>query len=141
MRRLDIHDTLDTLCERHLGRKLRLELDCAWSYFPSTGRYKGTFAVVELDDDSADIRIDRHLLEWPWVPTYFLKDLVWHEGVHVWRYEESEDIDANHSSVFELAACLYPQRLKAESWYRRNEERLLRYLDKVRTKHDILRAC
>ncbi len=142
MRRLDIHDTVDSLCERLLARRLRLEIDCSWEYFPRNNPYyAGTYAFVAAYDHEAHIHLDKHLLECPWVPLYFLRDLVWHETVHLWRFEESDDLDAEHSSVFELAACLIPGRLKAESWYRSNRERLDRHLEKVRRNHRFACAC
>jgi hypothetical protein len=137
-RRLDIHNVMDDMCERYLGRTLTSEVDCAWEYFPSAGYWNHALAGVFINgDDSIDLRLDRHLLEADWIPLYFLRNLVWHEAVHIFRYEESDDIDAGHSSAFQLAMCLYPGRLRAEAWHTANEDRLCRYLDRVRVASDV----
>ncbi len=135
MRRLDPHDVLDDMCERYLGRRLRTELDVAWDYFPGRGWLNEAHAAVSLDDHGAVIRLDRHILETPWVPAYYLRLLIFHEAIHVFRWEEVEDIDENHSPAFNTLAALYPGHLRAMSWFERNGARLDRRLERVRRRH------
>lgn len=142
MRKLNPHDVLDDMCERYFGRILRTELDVSWSYFPSKGSWNECEAAVVFDDDhTATIRLDKHILETPWVPAYYLRALIFHEAAHVFRWEESEDLDAGHSPAFNLLVALYPGHHKAMLWYAKNGDRLRRRLSKVRTQMDESQAA
>lgn len=122
-RRVDLHAMLDDLCERHLGRTLD-DVDIEWGV-PSD-YVANALACIGLDeDDELVITID-HALALPWVPCYFLRDVVWHEACHAVLYERTGEPfgDMDHGPTFRVLESLHRDRLRAAAWERRHGERL-----------------
>jgi hypothetical protein len=83
---------------------------------------RGERWISEYDARRHRIRVSV-LLDRPWVPGYFLRDLVGHEILHsLIPWVDGQD---PHTSVFLKAEARLPGHARAELWLKRNVDRLL----------------
>lgn len=125
----NLHEVLDDLCERYLGRTLDVEIE--WGDpEPHTGI--PSYACVGLDDDDELVITIDESLKLPWVPLYFVRDVVWHEACHVVLYERTGDFGAEHDSTFRVLESLHRDRQRSAAWESANAYRFDRASDRRR---------
>lgn len=124
----NLHEVLDDLCERHLGRTLDVEIE--WG-FPSWFGDAVQASVGWDEEHELVITVD-HALSLPWVPLYYVRDVVWHEACHFVLHELTGEWHADHGSIFRVLESLHSDRLRAATWEAGNRDRIRSAIDRLR---------
>jgi len=124
MRRINLHDRLDALCERYLGRVLDIQIN--WGRWP-TSTDSWDFAAYWHDGDESHIELCPVLASKS-VPLYFVDHVIWHEACHAALYERTDDCVADHGPAFRMLEVLYRHHGKSIRWESANVRRLERLI-------------
>jgi hypothetical protein len=120
--RFNLQDVLEGLNRQYFSDKLEVEI--TWGR-AGQQRRRQSIRLGSYQASNGLIRLHR-ALDQPWVPTYVIEAIVFHEMLHADIAVECHGSRRRiHSPEFRRREALFPAHQRSEAWLRKNLDRLL----------------